>query len=202
MNEPNGAAPRTRGITWLQGTLLVVALAGLVWLGFAAAPWFSRERVEHVVRGAGAWGPAILLGLQVAQILLAPVPGVFVPVLAGILYGPVVGPLLAAGGTALGSAAAFAIGARAGKPLLERWVGRADLEKAHALIGGKRWLALIPLFLVPFSPSDALCFAAGIVGLAPGRFFLAVLVGRLPKDCALALAGSGLIRLGGWFTPG
>jgi hypothetical protein len=27
------------------------------------------------------------------------------------------------------------------------------------------------------------------------------LIGRLPKDCALALAGAGLIRLEGWMAP-
>jgi len=202
MSELKAANRRTRRISWLQGILLAIAIGGLVWLGIALAPMFSRERLEQLVRGAGAWGPAILLGLQVAQILVAPIPGVFVPILAGILYGPVVGPCLASLGTVLGSAAAFAIGSRAGRPLLERWIGAAQIEKAHALIGGKRWLALIPLFLVPFSPSDALCFVAGIVGLSPRHFFLAVLLGRLPKDCALALAGSGLIGLGSWFTPG
>ena len=158
--------------------------------------------MEAFVRGAGAWGPMILLGVQAAQILFAPIPGAFVPLLAGLLYGPIVGPLVSFGGTILGSAAAYAIGGRAGRPLLERWIGVEKLERAHALIGGKRWIALIPLFLVPFSPSDALCFVAGIVGVPPRHFFLAVLLGRLPKDCALALAGAGLFRLGGWFPTG
>jgi len=187
---------------WMQTLLLLAAITALVWAGFALAPWFTRERATAIIRGAGAWGPLILLAIQVAQILLAPIPGVFVPILSGILYGPIVGPLVASGGTVLGSMVAYWIARVAGRPLVERWVGAKNLDRAHSLIGGKRWLALAALFLVPFSPSDALCFAAGIVDLPPNRFFLAVLLGRLPKDCALALAGAGLLKLGGWFPSG
>ena len=152
MSEPAFPPQPVRRFTWTQGFLFAAVLAALVWLGITLAPIFTRERIEALVRGAGAWGPLILLGIQAAQILIAPIPGVFVPLLAGILYGPIVGPLVAAGGTTLGSAAAYTIGGRAGRPLLERWIGAEKLERAHELIGGKRWLALVPLFLVPFSP--------------------------------------------------
>lgn len=195
------AKPR-KPFPWAQTLLLLAAIVAIVWIGLALKPCFTRERLTAVVRGAGAWGPAILLAMQVAQILVAPIPGVFVPVLSGFLYGPIVGPLVASLGTAAGSMIAYWIARIAGRPLIERWVGAEKLDRAHALIGGKRWLALVPLFLVPFSPSDALCFAAGIVDLTPKRFFLAVLLGRLPKDCALALVGAGLLRAGGWLPAG
>ncbi len=188
--------------TWKHGLALLAVVAALVWIGVLAQPYFTRERMEALVRGAGSWGPLILFGLQIAQILIAPIPGVFVPVLSGLIYGPLLGPLVAAAGTVLGSAIAYWIGRGAGRPLVERWVGVDKLDRAHALIGGKRWLALVPLFLVPLSPSDALCFVAGIVGLEQRQFLLAVLLGRLPKDCALALAGAGLLKMGGWFGAG
>jgi uncharacterized membrane protein YdjX (TVP38/TMEM64 family) len=185
-----------RRFTWLHGLGVVAILAALVWIGIATAPGFTRARLEGYVRGAGVWGPLILLGLQIAQILIAPIPGVFVPIVAGILYGPLVGVLIATVGTMIGSGAAFAIGRRAGMPLLRRWIGAGMVAKAQELVGGKRWLALAPIFLLPFSPSDAICFIAGMIGMKASRFALAVLLGRVPKDAALALAGAGLIRLG------
>ena len=185
---------------WTHVIALAAILAVLVWIGVAAAPVFTRSRLEGFVRGAGNWGPLILVGFQIAQILIAPIPGVFMPILAGALYGPVVGVLIVSVGTVLGSSAAYVIGGRAGLPLLKRWVGEENVAKAHAIVGGKRWLALVPIFLVPFSPSDAVCFVAGMIGVEPGRFLLTVLIGRVPKDCALALAGAGLIRLGGFLS--
>jgi uncharacterized membrane protein YdjX (TVP38/TMEM64 family) len=80
---------------------------------------------------------------------------------------------------------------------LKRWIGEEKVAKASEIVGGKRWIALVPIFLFPFTPADAVCFVAGMIGMKPGRFFLAVLLGRMPKECALALAGAGLIRLGG-----
>ncbi len=176
------------------GILVAVALVGaLVVAGIALAPLLTKERIEAWVHGAGPWGPAVLLLLQVGQILVAPLPGVFVPILAGLLYGPIWGPAITVAGTCIGSAAAYWIGRGGGRPLAERLIGADALERAGRLLGGKRWIALIPLFLIPLSPSDALCFAAGIVGVEWKRYCAAVALGRVPKDALLA-AGAAL----GW----
>lgn len=189
------AQPQRR-FPWIPLLALLAFLALTVWIAVASAPHFTRPRLESFIRSAGAWGPLILFGLTIAQILIAPIPGVFMPILAGALYGPVVGVLIAAGGTLVGSATAYFIGSKAGVPLLKRWIGAENVERAHGLVGGKRWLALVPLFLLPFTPADAICFVAGMIGIKPLRFGLAVLLGRVPKDGALALAGAGLIHLG------
>ena len=170
--------------------LLILGVAVLVAIGFLIAPYASRARLEEWVRGAGVWGPLLLLAVQVGQILAAPVPGLFVPILAGVLYGPVVGPLVTAAGTLIGSAAAYWIGRSGGRPVAERLVGPNALRGASELIHGARWLALIPLFLIPLSPADALCFMAGIIGMPWTRFLITVLIGRLPKDAAVALGAA------------
>lgn len=190
--ESAGAGRRVPIGRWLlAAAVIVVVLAAGYWL----ASRFDRAQVERWVADAGAWGPLLLLLVQVLQIVVAPLPGTLVPLLAGLLYGPWVGPLVAGGGAVLGSAAAYAIGAYAGRPVAARLVGDRPLDRAHELIGGKRWIALVPLFLVPFSPSDALCLVAGMIRLEWNRFLLAVVLGRFPKDAALALAGAGLLHL-------
>ena len=189
-DAPRRARHSTGGIL-----LLLVAAVAVVWVGFWIAPHVSRARIESWVQAAGVWGPLVLFAVQVLQIVVAPIPGALVPFLAGALYGPWVGTLVAAGGTAVGSVAAFSIGRYAGRPLATRWIGSETLDRAHAMIGGKRWLALVPLFLVPLSPSDALCIAAGLIGLEWRQLLIAVALGRLPKDAAIALAGAGLLRL-------
>jgi uncharacterized membrane protein YdjX (TVP38/TMEM64 family) len=189
------AEPQRR-FQWIPLLLLLAFVLLAVWIAIVSAPHFTRPRLESFIRSTGAWGPFILFGLMIAQILIAPIPGVFMPILAGALYGPVVGVLIAAGGTLVGSATAYFIGSRAGVPLLKRWIGAENVERAQRLMGGKRWIALVPLFLLPFTPADAICFVAGMIGILPLRFALAVLLGRVPKDGALALAGAGLIHLG------
>jgi uncharacterized membrane protein YdjX (TVP38/TMEM64 family) len=139
----------------------------------------------------------VLLVIQVAQILAAPIPGVFVPIVAGVFYGPFLGAAITAVGSCIGSAAAYWIGRTGGRKVAERLIGPEPLNKASRLIGGRRWLALIPLMLFPLSPADALCFAAGIIGMKWDRFFIAVAAGRLPKDVVVAVGaalGWGVLR--------
>jgi uncharacterized membrane protein YdjX (TVP38/TMEM64 family) len=190
----SGAEGRSR--RWWQLLILAAILAAIVGIAVLAAPHVTRTKVESLVRSAGAWGPLAVIGLQIAQILIAPIPGVFIPILAGILYGPVAGTVITVVGTVLGSGIAYAIGRRAGLPLIRRWAGEKNVARAQKLVGGSRWIALAVLFLLPFTPSDAICFAAGMIGMRASRFAPAVLLGRVPKDAALALAGAGLLQLG------
>jgi uncharacterized membrane protein YdjX (TVP38/TMEM64 family) len=176
--------------------LVLAVLAALAGIAIVTAPYVQPSRLEGLIRSTGPWGPLALIGLQVAQILIAPIPGVFVPILAGILYGPGAGILITITGTLLGSGLAFAIGRRAGLPLIRRWIGDRNVERAQSLVGGRRWLALALIFLLPFTPSDAICFVAGMIGMRTSRFAPAVLLGRVPKDAALVLVGAGLLRLG------
>src|SRR5262249_29004233 len=148
-------APRENGPRWwllILGAILLTVATILVlrW----AAPFLTRARLEAWVHAAGPWGPLVLLGIQIAQILAAPIPGLLVPILAGVFYGPVMGALLTVVGCVIGSALAYWIGRTAGHAVAERWLGKKTLEKAHALLQGKRWIALALVFLIPFSPAD------------------------------------------------
>ena len=189
--NPERSAPQPPSARTI--VLVIVVLAALVALGYAIAPYASRERIEGWVHDAGPWGPLVMLSVQAAQILAAPVPGVFVPILAGLIYGPLWGPLITCAGTLIGSTAAYWIARSGGRRMAERLIGADALERAGGVIRGARWVALIPLFLLPFSPSDALCFMAGIIGMPWSRFLIAVAFGRLPKD-ALIAAGAAM----GW----
>lgn len=186
-NEPKNGPKRPL----LRLTLLFLGIGAVILVaGYLLRPHISQERMEEWVRHAGAWGPVLLLSVQAAQILAAPIPGVFVPLVAGVMYGPLWGSVLTAVGTVIGSTAAFWIGRGAGRRFAEKFIGRATLDQAQNMIRGKRWLALIPLFLFPFSPADALCFVAGIAGVGWGPFLMAVALGRIPKDVALAMSAA------------
>jgi uncharacterized membrane protein YdjX (TVP38/TMEM64 family) len=188
MVSNGSSSPAGRRSRWIAIAVLVV-VAGLLALAVVAlAPHLTKSNLERWVRGAGAWGPVVLLSVQIGQILLAPIPGLLVPVLAGLLYGPVVGPLVTAAGTAFGSMLAYWIGRTGGRPVASRLVGQPSLQKAQRTLRGHRWLALVPLFLFPFSPADALCFVAGIIDMDWSRFLLAVAIGRVPKDALIAVA--------------
>jgi len=186
VNDRNSSARRR----WLWIVIALVVTGALIEGSILLAPHIHRAKIEAWIRGAGIYGPLLLLAIQAGQILAAPIPGVFVPVIAGVLYGPVVGPVVTSIGTVLGSTLAYAIGHWGGRPLAERIAGKERLNRAQDRMGGKRWLVLILLFLIPFSPADALCFVAGIIEMGWRRFLTAVLLGRIPKDALVAIAAA------------
>src|SRR5262249_49142578 len=127
--KDRGKAPESRSSQILRIAIFVVIVAGLSALILVFAPHLSRARIHAWAKGAGVWGPLLLVGIQAGQIIAAPIPGVFVPVVAGILYGPVVGPLVTVVGTILGSTAAFWIGRTGGRRVTERLLGRDAVAK-------------------------------------------------------------------------
>ena len=167
----------------------IVALAVLVLIGLivGASGWTplremlsDPERLRTVVLGWGFWGPLALIGLQVAQVLLAPIPGQVLGLVGGYLYGPWLGTLINMTGTLLGSGLAMALARRLGRPLVQRFVSPAWLDRLDGLAMRRGPAIFFLIFLFPFLPDDAACFVAGLSPLPLGELLLLVLLGRLP----------------------
>ncbi len=121
---------------------LTVVIVTVVAIGLSAILWAWREPLWAVIRDEedlrswvaklGPWGPIATMGLNVLQVILAPIPGQFVGVMNGYLYGIVAGSLYSIVGLVIGTAAAL-VGL--GPPQRRgRWPGVALL----ALSGGAR----------------------------------------------------------------
>jgi len=128
--------------------------------------------------------------LQMAQVLLAPVPGHVVGAASGYLFGVLWGTLYSTLGTALGSLVAFALSRKYGRPLLERLVPGDRLARLDARAHQKGLFFFALVFLVPFLPDDIACFAAGLTPIPIPALMLAVLAGRPPGILVSAWLGA------------
>ena len=147
------------------------------------------------MRSLGPWGPAGIVLLHVAQIVLAPVPGYAIPFLAGALYGPLWGFLWDAAGMILGSWLAYGIGRWLGRPAVVKLFGEEALRRAEGYISGKRLGLVFLAFALPGLPKDLMCYAAGTLGVPAWAFWVVVLFERLPADAFVVLWGKGAISL-------
>src|SRR5204863_274253 len=83
----------------------------------------------------------------------------------------------------------FALARLLGRRFVIRMVGEQRYSRYSSRFTGRFSLGLFLLFLLPFSPGDALCFLAGLSPL-PLRIYLALLLlGRLPGTIVGALMG-------------
>lgn len=166
---------------WQGGGYFVLAMAATVLL-----VWWLNEPVAALLRTAGdlrAWlmgfgplAPLMYVLFYAAQILIAPLPGNFLAVLAGYLFGFWDGLLLSLLGLSLGAGLAVLIARRYGRPLLERFFGHVELVRWERKLRLRSPLVWYVFFLFPVP--DLVIYAAGL-GTLPLRWLLpAILLGR------------------------
>lgn len=184
------ASPRARRRFLLHALLaLAVLAAATLLLRRTLGSLSDPEAVRRLVRSFGVWGPVAVVVLQAAQVVLAPVPGQVVAVGAGYVYGPYWGTLYSLVGVTVGSAVAFALGRRFGRPYVETVVHEDALARFDAIDDDHARLALLFVFLVPGLPDDAICFLGGLTRIPLWQLVLVAVVGRAPGFFLSSLVG-------------
>lgn len=152
----------------------------------------EREWVQHAVKSSGWIAPFIFLGLQIGQVLFAPIPGDVTGFLGGYLFGAWGGFSLSTIGLTIGSMLNFCIGHFLGESVVRRMVSCETYEKYNELVQYKGILAIFIFFLIPGFPKDYLCLFLGLTTLPARVFFIISTVGRLPGTIALSLQGASI----------
>jgi len=170
-----------------------------VWaFGCLPSAFSDREQIQAWVVGFGPWGPLVSVGLNVAQVLLAPVPGQFVGLVNGYLYGVGLGTLYSMAGLMVGTALAMGLGRWLGRPLVERVVNPATLARWDRVTDQQGPLFFFLLFLFPFIPDDVACFLIGLSSLAIPRMVVLAMLGRLPGVFVSCWVGAHATALPWW----
>lgn len=144
-------------------------------------------------------GVAVLMAIESACIplpseLVMPLAGWMLVAEKGLGAGyTVVAGFAGAVGNLVGSVAAYWVGARGGRPVLERY-GRYLLITPHDLARADRWFARYGSWAVFFSRllpvvRTFISFPAGVARMPLGRFALLTFLGSLPWSWGLAYGG-------------
>lgn len=166
---------------WQGGGYFVLAMAAT-----ALLVWWLNEPVATLLRTAGdvrTWlmgfgplAPVVYVLFYAAQILVAPLPGNFLAVLAGYLFGFWWGLLLSLVGLTIGAFLAVLISRRFGRPLLERFFNHAELVRWERKLRLRSPLVWYVFFLFPVP--DLVMYVAGLGTLQLRWLLPAILLGR------------------------
>lgn len=173
--------------------LIVLALAAL----FALPLAIFGDRFDSALEGPAAvswlksygmeWAWAVAIGLIVADLVL-PVPATAVMAALGILYGPVTGGLLGAGGSMLAGAGAYSLARLLGRRGALLLVGARDLVRARQFFLRAGGYAIAFSRALPLLAEVIACLA-GLAGMPLRRFLVALACGSLPMGLAFAWLG-------------
>jgi uncharacterized membrane protein YdjX (TVP38/TMEM64 family) len=129
------------------------------------------------------------IGLQVLQVVVAPIPGEVTGLIGGYLYGPVMGVIWSTIGLTIGSYIAFALARYFGRPFVDKFVDKSILKSFEYLLHHKGVFLVFLLFLIPGTPKDYLCYVLGIGHLTTAQFLVITGVGRLFGTILLTVGG-------------
>ncbi|MBX3012527.1 MAG: TVP38/TMEM64 family protein [Caldilineaceae bacterium] len=128
------------------------------------------------IKSFGAWAPVAYISLFALQILIAPLPGQFMGVMGGYVFGIFLGSFYSITGLTIGAGLAMALARRYGRPLLERFFDRDQLklwERKLYMRSPVNWGVLF-VFPVP----DVVFYLAGLSSIPLIRLVPAVIAGR------------------------
>jgi uncharacterized membrane protein YdjX (TVP38/TMEM64 family) len=175
------ASPRSRRRFLKHAVVVLVVLSLLTYLFRRHISLLRNPReLRRIIRGFGFLGPLVIIGLQAAQVVVAPVPGQVLALVAGYLYGPWLGTLYNMVGVMIGSTIAFWLARRYGRSYVETIVHEETLARFDTFEDTQVRIALLAVFLIPGLPDDVICFIGGLTRLPLWQLVAIAVVGRAP----------------------
>jgi uncharacterized membrane protein YdjX (TVP38/TMEM64 family) len=168
-------------------SLAFVAVTVLVHRHFAFLT--DASALREYIRGYGILAPLVLVVLQAMQVVVAPIPGQVLAVVAGYLFGAWWGTLYNMIGITIGSAIAFWLSRRYGREYVEGIVDESALDRFDAFSDDYGRSALFLVFLVPGLPDDVICFAGGLTDIPLWQLVVIAVIGRAPAFFLVNVVG-------------
>lgn len=176
------------------------------------------EELKRVLGGNSFLGQLMFVGIQSLQVLFAFIPGEFIEIAAGYIYGPLWGTVLCLIGVAPATALIFTLTRLLGKKFTSIMIDSRDLKRMRFLKNEKKLkLMFFLLYFLPGTPKDLVTYFAGVTKIDFFTFLFISVFCRIPSILTSTLAGSalgeekffqsviifvatGVIVIFGWFT--
>ena len=176
--------------------ILVVLFRDSIWenVSFYYHLLSDRDKVRDFIASFGLGAPLIFMGIQILQVIFAPVPGEATGFIGGYLFGVLQGFIYSSVALAIGSWINFSIGRFLGVRFVRKMIPVDKFEKFDSMLKRQGIIVLFLLFVFPGFPKDYLCLFLGLSTLPLKVFILLVSVGRMPGTFLLSLQGAYLFE--------
>lgn len=174
--------------------LLAVAVIGAMAYALYVTGMFDlltdKKRLLQFIKENNRHAATLFIGLQIVQVVAAPLPGEVTGFVGGILFGPMWGVVYSTIGLTIGSWIAFMLARLLGRPIVERLASRELIERYDYVMKHKGLLLAFLMFLIPGFPKDILCYILGLGHMNQRDFLLVSASGRLLGTVLLTMGGT------------
>lgn len=183
LSSAAGQVSRTRILLTTIAVAVVIAIVLLV-------PLPSAVQLRDWATSMGPWFTLAFLAAHVVVTVL-PFPRTAFTLAAGLLFGPVLGVVIAVTASTLSALLAL-LAVRALGWQLTSLVSHPAIESVDARLRARGWAAVLSLRLIPVVPFSVLNYAAGASSVRVLPYLLATLIGLLPGTAAVVVLGDAL----------
>jgi uncharacterized membrane protein YdjX (TVP38/TMEM64 family) len=175
-------------IPWLLLALLLTALAASWFSGGIVAELTQPDltaaervaRLQDYFRSAGALAPVLYVVFVIAEVTIAPIPGLMLYAPGGLIFGPWLGGFLAIVGNMIGAGISCGLTRSLGHRWLDRIAGHQSIEKLQQGLNRRGFWMIVVLRLNPLTSTDLLSYAAGFTRMPIHQVVLATGLGMTP----------------------
>ena len=176
----------------LIGALIIFSV-----YGYQKGIFTSRDQLELFIRQSSFWGPLLFIVIQIAQVVIAVIPGGLTCLAGVVFFGPWYGFLYRAVGIIIGSCINFYLARRYGEKFIRLFVSDETYEKTKKkfLTGKKFDVVFTAAILLPCAPDYVLCMLAGLTDMSWRKFLTILFLGRPVTIVVYSLGGAMLPML-------
>ena len=187
----NSQTIKKKKIIAIISLVVVIILAALAtYFVYTWLKSFTNESFRDYIRSFGAFGPVVLLALQILQVFIALIPGELLESAAGYAFGPLLGTVICYVGVAIGSAIIFFLTKCFGIRMVELFVDAEKINQLKFLKDEKKRNGLIfILFFIPGTPKDLITYFVGLTNIKLSTFLAISLIARIPSVISSTFAG-------------
>ncbi|MGW0158702.1 TVP38/TMEM64 family protein [Mycobacterium sp. NPDC003323] len=175
--------PPRRALGIFATIVILVAVAILV-------PLPSAVQMRDWATAAGPWFPLVFFAAHTVMTIF-PFPRTAFTLSAGLLFGPLLGIVLAVAASTLSAVIAVVL-VRAAGWQLSRLVRHPRVDSLDARLRARGWVTVLSMRMIPAVPFAVLNYAAGASAVRVLPYAVATLVGVIPGTAAVVILGDAL----------
>lgn len=178
---------------------IIIFFAAMAILTLIAIPFIQSfrepEQFKAFIDKFGILGIFMMLFIQIAQIVVALIPGELIEFVAGSMYGWLGGLLLCLAGIAIGQTIIFKLVRTFGKEFVEAAAGSKAMNRIKFLKDERKLKRVIfLLFFVPGTPKDLLTYGVPFTSMNLKEFIILTLIARIPSVVSSTFAGDAFVE--------
>lgn len=197
MKDTRRKAPSPKPVMKRSRASVVLSILSAVFLILTVIGiWFMREYLRDPALVRDKIGEHYLLGavfmvlIAAVQVMIALIPGEFVEIAAGYVFGSWIGSLLCLLGIVLGSCATILLVRRFGSRLVYAFYPKEKIDSLPIINDPpKRNLLTFLLFVIPGTPKDLFTYAIGLTDMSIPLYIALTTAARFPSVILSTLSG-------------